>query len=162
MKAKFKDIPSAPGYQVTPCGKVKSPRGKILSPYLSSSGYEFLGVTIDGKRKNQSVHRLVVEAFSGSIPEGMWVNHKDGNKQNNHVDNLEITTPSNNHLHASRVLKRKYARGDGNPLSILTNEGRDAAKELKALGWSQRKIARALQVSQPAISKLLKNENWTK
>lgn len=46
--------------------------------------------------RNKYVHRLVYEAFIGDIPEGMTVDHEDGNKQNNHVSNLQIMSRGGN------------------------------------------------------------------
>ena len=54
--------------------------------------------------KEVFVHRLVVKAFISDIPQGMEVNHKDGNKRNNRVDNLEIVTHKENMVHSRYVL----------------------------------------------------------
>jgi hypothetical protein len=58
----------------------------------------------DGSR-SQYLHRVVYELFVGEIPEGLHINHKDGNKANNHVGNLEVVSASENAIHARRVLK---------------------------------------------------------
>jgi len=54
-----------------------------------------------GKQCIIYVHRVVAEAFKGKIPDDMEVNHLDGNKQNNHLSNLEIVTHAENQKHAS-------------------------------------------------------------
>lgn len=51
-------------------------------------------------RKSEGIHRLVYRYFKGEIPNGMVINHLDGNKRNNHIDNLELTTQSENIKHA--------------------------------------------------------------
>lgn len=78
--------------------------GRLLTVCTAKNGYRVVNV---GKRRaTQYVHRLVATAFIGEIPHGMTINHKDGDKGNNRVENLEIVTYSENHLHAFRVLHR--------------------------------------------------------
>lgn len=82
-------------YEVSDAGKVRSLKfGKVkeLSPGDKGNGYLFIDLCKEGKRKRFFIHRLVVQAFISEIPKGLVVNHKDENKQNNNVDNLEICT----------------------------------------------------------------------
>ena len=65
---------------------------------VNNSGYEF--ITCKGQNK-VSVHRLVYEAFKGTIPEGMEIDHIDRNKRNNNPDNLRVVTHSENMLNRS-------------------------------------------------------------
>jgi hypothetical protein len=91
-------------YAVSSNGKIKSLScGKILSTPPMGIGYEKATLYKEGKRTQTSVHRVVAEAFIGKI-DGLEVNHKDGNKKNNHVDNLEIVTRSENEKHSRSVL----------------------------------------------------------
>lgn len=68
-------------------------------------GYKKVNISKIGKKsgKQMYVHRLVAELFLGGIPDGMQVNHKDGNKENNHVSNLEVVSAKENikHMHDS-------------------------------------------------------------
>ncbi len=80
------------------CERKKS--GKILSTYKAGS---YLGIRFLFRGKNYYIHRLVVESFIGEIGD-MCVNHKDGNKHNNELSNLEIVTRSQNLLHSTYVL----------------------------------------------------------
>lgn len=59
-------------------------------------GYLRANITINGKEKHVLVHRLVVENFIGEIPDGMEVDHINGDKEDNSVCNLEIVTPKEN------------------------------------------------------------------
>lgn len=74
------------------------------------SGYMIQTLVIDGKSKRIPIHRLVAMVYIENPESKPWVNHKDGNKSNNHVDNLEWTTISENHKHAYDVLG-KIAKG---------------------------------------------------
>ena len=91
-------------YQVSATGQVRSlKRGKLLAPAMNKSGYIQLNLYRFGEVKHFFMHRLVADAFIGPIPQGMWVNHKDGDRTNNHLENLEIVTPKENNEHARRM-----------------------------------------------------------
>lgn len=61
--------------------------------------------TINGKIMRYSVHRLIWQYYNGKIPEGMEINHIDGNKRNNEIKNLEICTSKQNKIHAICIIK---------------------------------------------------------
>lgn len=80
-------------------GTVLGVRGKPLKPRISNCGYCRVVVYMNGKHTSVSIHRLVADVF---LLEGVkeQVNHKDGNKTNNAVSNLEWVTRSENAQHA--------------------------------------------------------------
>lgn len=72
------------------------------------NGYKIVKLYVEPKSpKSFLVHRLVAAAFIGDIPKGMQINHIDGNKINNNLDNLEIVTQSENMIHSIKVLGSK-------------------------------------------------------
>lgn len=71
-----------------------------LKPSDNGVGYLNIKLKKDGYRKHYYVHRLVWETFNGVVPQGYEINHKDHNKYNNELSNLEIVTHSEN-LHKS-------------------------------------------------------------
>lgn len=95
----WKDIPGYEGlYQVSDYGRVRSlwyGKIKVLKPG-NHRGYYVVKLCKNGKKKHHSIHRLVVETFIGPIPKRMVVNHKNENKLDNRLDNLEIVTPKEN------------------------------------------------------------------
>jgi hypothetical protein len=80
-------------------GKPTLPLSELV-PFKTSKGYLRVDIKYAGKRCVRRVHALVCEAFIGDRPEGHEINHKDGNKENNSLDNLEYCTSSQNARHA--------------------------------------------------------------
>lgn len=131
MTEKWKDIKGYEGlYQVSDLGRVRSldredrlgrfKLGKIKAPCDNGRGYLCVNLKKDSKQKNKSVHRLVAEAFlpnPDNLPE---INHKDGNKANNQVSNLEWCTRSENAKHAFKTGLNKQLKGVNNPQAKLT------------------------------------------
>ena len=84
------------------CGKYGTLlyKGKELAGGIMSSGYKSVALSKNGKPKTYLVHRLVAETFcDGYDANNKEVNHIDGNKLNNHAENLEWVTPSYNTKH---------------------------------------------------------------
>ncbi|MCR9590411.1 NUMOD4 motif-containing HNH endonuclease [Vibrio alginolyticus] len=87
-------------YSITSCGLVYSHNTNAFLKPRKRHGYLRLNLSKEGKKKTFPIHRLVAEAFIPN-PHGLaTVNHKDRNKENNHVDNLEWLSFADNSLHA--------------------------------------------------------------
>lgn len=105
MEEIWKDVVGYEGfYEVSNLGRVRSlrehvPKGKILTPF-DNGGYDRVTFRINYKQKNLLVHRLVAKAFIPNPCNKEVVNHKDGNKKNNCVSNLEWVTKEENTVHA--------------------------------------------------------------
>lgn len=103
MGEHWKQIEEYPDYFISDFGQVKSAKGnkeKILKPGKYPNGYKFVTLCQFGKCKNFMIHRIVAIAFIPNPNIFPVVNHKDGNKQNNKVKNLEWCTSSENFKHA--------------------------------------------------------------
>lgn len=99
-----------PAYAVSLEGKVFSLKSnRFLKSFSDTSGYQYVECYKDGKKHRFAVHRLVAMAFIPNPENKKEVNHKDGNKLNNHVDNLEWVTSSENCTHAERSGLRNNA-----------------------------------------------------
>lgn len=119
----WKTVVGAPAYEVSRKGDVRR-KGKALplKPYTSKTGHASVSV---GKRR--PVHRLVVEAFIGPIPDGYHVNHLNSRPGDNRVANLEIASPMRNSKHglwsrAAQVAKKLGLKRHGDRL-VFTGEG---------------------------------------
>ncbi|MBE9142094.1 HNH endonuclease signature motif containing protein [Planktothrix mougeotii] len=96
MDAKHPDLP----YTVSEDGSMLKVRGQgIKKTTRSTAGYR----QISCYGKTFLVHRVVWEAFNGEIPQGLQINHIDGNKANNSLSNLELVTPAENIRHAVKT-----------------------------------------------------------
>lgn len=90
-------------YEVAPCGAIRNARTlRWLSPSEKDDGYMSVKLFQDGVGRNRTVHRIVAEAFLPNPENKPQVNHKDLNKKNNDVSNLEWVTQSENQSHAIR------------------------------------------------------------
>lgn len=112
-------------YQVSNYGRMKSliwNGGRLINPCLHTGGYMLVGLYKNGKRKNHFVHVLVAKAFVPNPFIKPQVNHIDGDKTNNQVENLEWVTGSENSRHAQRIGLIKYEMGSTHKNSKLTAE----------------------------------------
>lgn len=99
MKQVIKDYPN---YEITTSGKVISSykKGIELVPRVNKGGYLYVNLYNENGRKTKKIHRLVAETFIPNPQNLPQVNHKDGNKLNNHIENLEWCNQSYNTQHA--------------------------------------------------------------
>lgn len=108
MKEEWRDIKGYEGlYQVSNLGRVRNKTQYILSAGQSKRRYLTVSLWKNNKGKTFFVHRLTAEAFISNIENKYDVNHKNGNKIDNRVQNLEWTTRAENIRHSYKVLKRK-------------------------------------------------------
>ena len=138
------------GYKVSECGTVIiSPKtGRKIAIQNNTvkgkiSGYKYISLlwntNIDGllvySIKRTTCHRIVCELWHGMAPDGKpWVNHKDGDKANNHYTNLEWTSISDNIKHSYDVLNRarpnhmlgfKHSEATINKLKLIAKKGKE-------------------------------------
>lgn len=171
MIEQWKVIQSHPDYAVSNYGAVKrivKPKrgrgrvGAILKPRIPGGGaYPAVALSCEGEVTNWYVHRLVAHVFIGACPEGLEVNHVDGNKQNPRLDNLEYVTRSENIQHAflNGLLSRKGVR---NSKAVLTdNDVLSIRSEYTGKYGQCASIARRYGVSHAAIQDIVHGRNWT-
>ena len=152
-------------YSVTDEGVVRS-YCRILPIYikqrLNISGYPSVSLRkygVEGGFKMIPVHRLVASAFLKLSP-GLQVNHKDGNKTNNNLENLEVVTASENQLHAYRLGLKKAYSGEKCPLSKYKKEEILTIRRLSEGGMRQREIRNHTKMSKANISKIINRDLW--
>ena len=107
-------------YEINELGEIYSYKtNKILSGSIFNTGYRMVRLTINGQKKSYAVHRLVAEAFIPNPENLPVVNHKDGNKLNNNVENLEWVSQSQNRIHAIQTKTSNLAIGKRQKLDII-------------------------------------------
>lgn len=139
----WKDIPGYEGYyQASTEGRVRSlsrirmdgayKPGKVLNKNRLRDGYEQVALCKDRKRDYEKVHRLVALTFIPNPDNKPQVNHKNGIKHDNRLENLEWVTPRENTMHAYNVLGIKHPhppRGTPSKQRKFTDEQVEAIRK---------------------------------
>jgi len=116
------------------------------------------------KRMTVQAHRIIWMLANGEpIPDEMQINHKDGDGNNNLPSNLEIATPSENVMHAIRVLGRntKARGGEENASAKLTEEQVVSIRIMASQRlFPQRRIAEMFGIKQQTVSNIYNNRTW--
>jgi predicted XRE-type DNA-binding protein len=159
----WRTIPGQEGrYAVSDAGEVMSMNFKgsglpgVLKPGLCR-GYATVEIGAD---KRYTVHRLVAAAFIGPRPDGMQINHKNGNKADNRLENIEYCTQSENMKHAFATGLQNN-QGERHSQAKLTEEKVMQIRKLLGLGFRQGELAELMGVSQSAISRVKNGNRWT-
>lgn len=133
---------------------------KIKSQYVGSTGYYMTSVSVNNKTKPYRVHRLLAETFIQKRDGCSFVNHIDGNKLNNSLENLEWCTHLENMQHAFRTGLANNSN-EKNGMSKLNTNDVLAIKTMLKNGISQYKIADKFNVSRSAILKIKLGKTWS-
>lgn len=97
----MKKIEGFDNYVITDNAEViNTNTGRVLKQNKNPKGYMQIILSCEGKSSTKSIHRLVFEAYRGKIKKGLTVNHIDGDKSNNKINNLELLTQKENLRHA--------------------------------------------------------------
>ena len=147
-------IPGFSKYGISLDGDIYSIKGRVLrkvSILFDKDGYARAMLTDDsGKRRYAAVHRIVYSAFKGDLIKDETIDHIDGNRLNNHWNNLEQVTFSEN-------IRRSFSRRKGKMLDA--NEVSKVFK-LRQSGLSQMKISEIIGINQGSISLILQGKAY--
>lgn len=125
-------------YMIDTDGVVYTKRGKPFKTSLNPHGYEIVTLMTDRAPHSYPVHRLVLMQFSPcASAKDLQVNHIDGIRNNNKLENLEWVTPKENIRHARDVLKRKMGKSRSKPIAGFTKNG-NLAMEFNSLSDAAR------------------------
>lgn len=161
----WKDIPSFEGlYQASNLGRIRSIKhydkmhrlweGKILTPQFDGK-QNYLHISIKGKP--YQIHRLVAKTFLPNPNNYPEVNHKDENKTNNCVENLEWCTHKYNNNYGNKLISKK---GENHHNCKLTKRNVIDIRTRFKNGEKQIKLAKEYNISKSQISSLITGRTW--
>jgi len=147
---------------ITPQGKscIKRVHGKLLKQYVSNSGYMRVGIGINGKIYTVSVHRLVALTFIINPNRFKQVNHIDGNKCNNIVNNLEWCSASNNQIHAIKLGLVTIKKGTERAFAKLDDDSVRAIRDAINKGVPYKIISKNFGVCPSKITFIKQGKAW--
>lgn len=166
-------------------GVTKRIKGRILKP-INRNGYYVVNLHANARCKMLLVHRLVAETFIPNLYTKEQVNHKNGIKLDNRLENLEWTTPKENTHHAIRTglshpkestirvwrEKRKYMidclqrrstfrpKGELNPNAKLTREDVSDIRQKFSQGYSIHDLQNMYTIARQTVENILNNKRW--
>jgi len=134
MVSNYGRVKSMPREIITPFGKYYT-KEKILKGSKNKKGYVQVEFRINNKRNINTIHRLVLSAFVENPLNKPQINHKDGNKENNRVDNLEWVTQEENMKHAIKhnLIVNPSGRNARNFKYLYSSEENKNIKNMTAL-----------------------------
>ena len=147
-------------YVINPDGSIFSLiRNKYLSSWKHRGGYRLIGLNNYSGRTYFYVHRLVAETFLPKIEGKDFVNHKDGNKSNNHVSNLEWVTKSENSKHSFEIGTQDN-KGENHPMSLLNEQKVIEIRSKFNLGFKRKELAEMYGVKRSTVEKIINRKLW--
>lgn len=127
-------------------------KARLLTPSISRNGYQVISIN----KQTKYIHHLIAEYCLGPRPNGMQINHKDGNKLNNHPSNLEYCTSSQNVQHAVDT-------GLVIPKRLITDKQMEELRAKYNTGqYSCRQLGRIYGISKSYAYKIAKNHPLTR
>lgn len=158
----MKTIPDHPKYQVSEDGYVyNTVTNRRLRLEETNRGYFRVTLSTNGKTQRISIHRLVATIYLPNPENKDFVNHKDGNKSNNSVSNLEWATQSENQKHAYVAGLQKRTPGWESPLADLTREQvEDIRKCYVPRKITQQQLADKHGVSRETVKDALRGKTY--
>jgi len=134
-------------------------KGRIMK-LKKDNGYLRIVLRKNGEQKNLAIHRLVAQAFIQNPENKPEINHINGIKTDNRIENLEWCTQKENCEHAFKIGLRKGLKGDKNPYSKLNEKQVRVIKYCIKLGMNCHAIAKYFPVNRSAISRIKNNHLW--
>lgn len=142
-------------------------KGCDRKQHENSNGYLRVSLNLTGKRKDFFVHRLVAELYLNKEDGKEFVNHKDGNKQNNHIGNLEWCTRSENEKHAWKIglknIETLGTKGERHGMHKLEQKQVDWIRKHHKRNdkeFGTKALSLKLGVSPQTITNIVNNKNW--
>jgi hypothetical protein len=146
MNEEWKPVPKWPLYIVSNFGRIKNVvSGRILKAPLNNNGRPRIKLCNKGQIRDQYIHQLVMLVFVGECPEGLEINHINGDKADNRLENLEYISHLANVRHAV-------------PRSKLLKYSVDQFVEIRKMSGAARIVAEKFGISKSTVLRIRKNQ----
>jgi len=152
-------------YRISNLGRVMSLKNKfgnrelILRQY-TSNGYCHFTMCKDSKLKMSRTHQIVAQTFIENPDNKPYVNHIDGDKRNNFVENLEWCTAKENVIHAYKLGLTSMNKGEDHYLAKLTERDVLEIKKYKGSKIKYKDISKIYGVNKNTIGSIIKGKTW--
>lgn len=160
----WKDIPGYEGYyQASNLGRIKSfyKNGKILNPSINMHGYKQIVLINHNGRKTWTIHRIIAKTFIPNIYNKPFINHINGIKTDNNINNIEWCTASENIIHGFKIGLIKRNKNEKSKSSKLSWDIVSQIRLIKNRDKiSNRKLAKQYGVCHTLINKIINNTKW--
>ncbi len=156
----FRNVLGFSNYEVSKNGVIRNKKTKrVKKQYIGSTGYYMVTFSVKNKSNPKRVHRIIANAFIENNDKKPDINHIDGNKLNNNIENLEWVTHKENMTHAFGTglvdnLGSKNGMAKLNEVQVIE------IKQLLKKGLSQYKIAAIFNVSRSTILMIKLEKRW--
>lgn len=165
----LKTIPGFPSYSITKDGRIwsnprrdrrKHSRGDFwLKPRVDKKNYLYIILYANFRKYTRRIHRLVLETYVGTRPQGLQCRHLDGNPLNNNLDNLKWGTPQENINDRARV--GMTACGERQGASKLTGKKVQIIRYLRKVAkFTLADLAWQFNVTQSTIGRIVNRNTW--
>lgn len=155
----WKVIPFESNYEVSTYGRIRNVSTTQIKSQRSDR-YGYRRVTLYPSGKTYTIHRLVAEVWIPPKEEGLQINHKDFDKTNNQLDNLEWCSVKDNCVHRETFLDPDRISGEKNPMARYTSQQVLDIRAEHSTGVSYLEIARRTGVPAEPIRRIVKRESW--
>lgn len=154
----YGNIRSLDRYVYESSGKRQFRKGQLIIPRKNKNGYLQFALNKNSKRKMVYIHLIVAETFIENTNKNDTVNHKDGNKLNNNIENLEWCSYSENNLHAYKELNRRVVNEGASPKPVYVIDTINKSLEYYK---SITETSNAIKLSHTQINRYIhSNKKW--
>tara|TARA_R110001606_G_scaffold24873_7_gene81721 strand:- start:90 stop:584 length:495 start_codon:yes stop_codon:yes gene_type:complete len=159
-----KTIVEFPNYFISDKGVVRNLKSKkVRKPFISDNGYVRIPLFKNNKRCTRALHRVLAISFIPNPNDMPFINHLDGDKQNNDISNLEWCDRSRNMKHAHElglVKGQTGAKGSKNGSSKLNEDKVLEIRKLASEGFSSKEIAEKFNISRGNCNSIIARKYW--
>lgn len=162
----WKIIPGFEYYEASSLGRVRRSSGtpkcktaRILRPGTQKTGYLYLILSMNSTAKTERVHRLVMRTFVGLS--NLEVNHKNGIKSDNRLENLEYVTSSQNKIHSMKMgtlYIPSAGQGEEHPNSKLTEE---LVLQIREAKGTHKEIGNKFGIARAHVGLIKSRKSWS-